>query len=539
MTGVTDEEKEHRIREIQDYRLTHGMLLKEFDFGVHNNPRRLRQLWHRVSKKPRTLCACQVSETDLPWTTRPLAVSILPTPFPKHLFEQARELQPLFNELYLRVASDHEWLRQVLSPLIEHDPLVAGLWKIYQQVHNTDAKQHVVCGMFRSDYMIDARDSTLKQVEMNVFSASGFSHAQNVANMHQHVQRTCGSSADLPRNENIDEIANMLAEAARIYCHQLAPAQSEEASPSIEAPQFPRPKPCILMIVQPTNFNIADERPIEHALWSRNIPCYRCEWQDIPTRTQLLSDQNRTLLFHPPPNKQEPLQVSVIYYRAGYQPHEYLHIPSGMDSRLRLELSRAIKCPDIATHLTTCKTVQQALTKERVVERFLSRPSSPYADPASTKDIVALKNTFVEMLSFDSPSSKHDWMNIISDPAKVENYILKANGDGGGHNVYGGAIPAYLKDLQQEEWKKFILMRRIDSPRDAEGMLLLADDRLFQGEVVRELGVAGTCIWRRQSEGVEVLWNRCVGWTLKTKPRGVEGMMVVKGVGAMDCPNLD
>lgn len=535
MTGVTEEEREHRIREIQDYRLTHGMLLKEFDFGSHN-PSRLNQLWHRISKKPSTLCTCQISETNPPWTTRPLAVSILPTPFPKHLFKQAQELQPLFNELYLRIASDHEWLREVLSPLIEHDPLVASLWKIYEQVRSVGSKQDVVCGIFRSDYMIDSQDSTLKQVEMNVFSASGFSHAQNVANMHHHVQRTSGNSAHLPTNQNVDGMANMLAEADRIYRHQLLSTRHEDAPPSTEAPQIPHSKTCILMIVQPTNFNIADERPIEHALWARNIPCYRCEWQDVLSHTRLDND-TKTLLFHPP-NKQEPLQVSVIYYRAGYQPHEYLHIPSGMECRLRLELSRAIKCPDIATHLTTCKTVQQALTRDGVVERFLSRSSSFPNTSASTKEIAALKNIFVEMLSFDSHSSKSDWMSIISDPMRVENYILKANGDGGGHNVYGEAIPAYLKGLREEEWKKFILMRRIEPPREMQGSLLLAGDRVFEGEVISELGMAGTCIWRGQNEGVEVLWNRCVGWTLKTKPRGVEGMMVVKGVGAMDCPNL-
>lgn len=172
------------------------------------------------------------------------------------------------------------------------------------------------------------------------------------------------------------------------------------------------------------------------------------------------------------------------------------------------------------------------------MEKFLSRSSSFDNDSASTKEIAALKSTFVEMLSFDSPSSKNDWMNIISDPTRVKDYILKANGDGGGHNVYGEAIPAYLKGSIEEEWKKFVLMRRIESPRDAEGMLLLADDSVFKGDVVSELGMAGTCIWRRGKGGVEVLSNRCVGWTLKTKPSGVEGMMVVKGVGAMDCPNL-
>ncbi|KAF2212483.1 hypothetical protein CERZMDRAFT_41576 [Cercospora zeae-maydis SCOH1-5] len=499
---LTEEEIAHRIREIQDYRLTHGMLLKDFHVNPHH---------------PNAI---------LPSTTKPLAVSILPTPFPKHLFQQAQTLQPLFNELYLRVAHDHEWLRDVFVPLIEHDPLVASLWKIYEQVRNAHSQQDVVCGIFRSDYMIDAHDSTIKQVEMNVFSASGFSHAHNVANMHQHVHRTCRGSADLPKNDNVSGIADML--------------KSISHTASTRSAQNSHVNTCILMIVQPVNFNIADERPIEHALWSRDIPCYRCEWQEIAARTQILSDDgSNTLLFHPTPSKQ-PLEVSVVYYRAGYEAREYVRNPSGMESRLRLELSRAIKCPDIATHLTTCKTVQQALTREGAVERFLSHPSSA----PSANEINQLKNTFMEMISLQPPSAAADYArtrDILNDPAKVAQYILKANGDGGGHNVYGAAIPANLKSWKEEEWKKFVLMKRIESPKEIKGVLLFGSDREFRGEVVSELGVAGTCIWRRPTENegeVDILWNRAAGWTLKTKPKDVEGMMVVKGVGAMDCPSL-
>ena len=121
------------------------------------------------------------------------------------------------------------------------------------------------------------------------------------------------------------------------------------------------------MPVQPFNFNIADERPIELGLWDRNIPCYRCEWRSMWARLTIASD--RTLLFKPPFGGEE-LEVAVVYYRGGYVIEEYK--PNGKALRVRLEISRAIKCPDILAHLSGFKTVQQALTEPGAVERFLS-----------------------------------------------------------------------------------------------------------------------------------------------------------------------
>ena len=72
------------IFSIKDYQITHGMLLK---YGPDA---------HSINAIP-------------------IGVSLFPSLFPWSLFEEARELQAVYNKLYARVSEDEEWLFEVLE----------------------------------------------------------------------------------------------------------------------------------------------------------------------------------------------------------------------------------------------------------------------------------------------------------------------------------------------------------------------------------------------------------------------------------------
>ena len=125
------------------------------------------------------------------------------------------------------------------------------------------------------------------------------------------------------------------------------------------------------MTVQPFNVNICDERPLEYALHTQhNIPTFRITFaEDILDRTILT--ESRQLLFYeygvPSLGSDtsraavdQAWEVSVVYHRAGYEPREYADA-SGLEARLRIETSWAIKCPSVGGHLATLKHVQRAL----------------------------------------------------------------------------------------------------------------------------------------------------------------------------------
>lgn len=103
------------------------------------------------------------------------------------------------------------------------------------------------------------------------------------------------------------------------------------------------------------------------------------------------------------------LEVSVVYFRAGYEPGHY-PTQNEWDARYLVEKSAAIKCPSIQYHLAGTKKVQQALAKPGILKRFLT-------DDAKIK---AITNTFTGLYAMDS--NTEDGQNalrmVLTDPAR-------------------------------------------------------------------------------------------------------------------------
>lgn len=254
------------------------------------------------------------------------------------------------------------------------------------------------------------------------------------------------------------------------------------------------------------------------------MPTYRLDFgPDVLEHTRLT--ESRELLFQPPwlPSS-SPVEISVVYMRAGYEAREYDQV--GWDARFRLETSASIKCPSILGHLTTFKKVQQALTAPGALERFLTD------DEAAT-----IRETFVPVYPLDDSSEGQKARALATDPATAKNYILKPSLEGGGNNTYGEDIPKFLASIPQSQWASYILMERIQPPTVHN--LLMSSAGLDGGEIVSELGILGTCMWRKGSaHGCEMLDNSVAGWTFKAKHSDVDEMSVVKGYGCFDTPYL-
>ena len=68
--------------------------------------------------------------------------TLLPTPFPAHLFWKAKEIQTLYNALYAKVASDTEFLERVIGQeVIKVDEFQRGLYNIWTRVRQEGIKQ--------------------------------------------------------------------------------------------------------------------------------------------------------------------------------------------------------------------------------------------------------------------------------------------------------------------------------------------------------------------------------------------------------------
>ena len=312
----------------------------------------------------------------------------------------------------------------------------------------------------------------------------------------------------MPPNNTIESFAISLAEAHKMYG---APRSGKTSMTGI------------LFVVQPNNINICDERPIEYALSLQGVPAYRVEFGEATLASTSLTD-SKELLFWPASSMGgEPVEISVVYHRAGYDHEEYDE--AGCEARYQLEISRAIKCPSILCHLATLKVVQHKLCEPDSLKRFLG-----------PEEAALVAETFAPIYPLDESKSGEEGRWLATDATIALNYVMKPSLEGGGHNIFREDIPTFLASIPRASWKEYVLMELIKSP-DVRNVLL-SRRGIYSGPVVSELGIFGIALWRQGPSGVEMLHNRQAGFSFKTKRRDINEMSVVKGYGCFDSPFL-
>ena len=100
-----------------------------------------------------------------------------------------------------------------------------------------------------------------------------------------------------------------------------------------------------------------------------------------------------------------------MYYRAGYAPEHYYN--SGWAARLKLERSRAVKCPSIGWQLAGAKKVQQDLASTDVMGRYLE------ADAAER-----VASMFADMFGFEEGKEKES-EGLALALASPDDFVLK------------------------------------------------------------------------------------------------------------------
>jgi glutathione synthase len=93
------------------------------------------------------------------------------------------------------------------------------------------------------------------------------------------------------------------------------------------------------------------------------------------------------------------IEVSTVYYRAGYSPDDYT--ATRYITRFLLERSRAIKCPTIPLQLAGGKKVQEVLMQPGVLEHFLADEEKYGKKVLCEEDIAELRESFMEMWGLD------------------------------------------------------------------------------------------------------------------------------------------
>lgn len=424
--------------------------------------------------------------------------TLFPTPVPKAVFLQALAVQTHYNTLVDKISQDQDFLQEALASTVEVDDFTARLFRIHQQILKEGRSQSLVLGLNRSDYMLDQKEDgsqSLKQIEINTFAASFGGLSSRTPDVHRHILKVAGRLEESQRildNNPAAGLARAMAKAWELY-------GSEKA--------------IVMFLVEESQRNIFDQRYIESELWKRNIPTKRKQFDDVCKSGSI--DQDKRLFV-------EGEEVAVVYFRNGYMPQNYTS-EQHWDARLLMERSRAVKCPDISTHLAGTKKVQQVLARPGVLEKFF---------PEQPQVVEQLRATFAGLYTLDMGPEGDKTVEMAL--AAPDQYVLKPQREGGGNNIYGSEICKVLEGTKEStERTAFILMDKIQ-PTPSKNYLLRRDAPLKLSNCLSELGVFGAYI----RQGADMVMNECVGHLLRTKSSEHSDGGVAAGVAVLDNPLL-
>ncbi|XP_060815661.1 glutathione synthetase-like isoform X1 [Bombus pascuorum] len=429
-----------------------------------------------------------------------LPFTLLPSSFPRKKFEKAKGIQVLLNELIHKVAHDNNFLIKSLKSTIDADPFTAKLFNIYETIYKEGFSQTLSLGLLRSDYML--HENQIKQVELNTIASSFGGIVTVTTQYHKYILSEVGHAdkvKNIPENNPINGLCKGLIYAWKLYDNE---------------------KAVILFVVESITYNVCDQRFHEFEISKINpdIKIIRRSLRDLVSEAKL------------GPNKQlivGDLEVSVVYFRSGYEVEAY-PTEREWEIRLLIERSKAIKCPSIQYHLAGTKKVQQSLAYPNVLNVLLRDDNT----------IKQIQEVFAGLYSLEFNNEAEVIIdNAMSNPKK---YVLKPQREGGGNNVYNEDIKTHLESMRNsEERTAWILMDRFYPPVQKNYIVRahnepFEDNHLDFSDVVSELGVYGVIIGNNN----DIIYNEEVGHILRTKPSNENEGGIAAGIGAIDSPYL-
>ncbi|KAI6114503.1 glutathione synthase [Pisolithus sp. B1] len=457
---------------------------------------RLFHIWKYLV--PQNLLATQPPS---PSSTIHAPISLLPSPIPRSLFEQTRQLHSSYNILFAQVAMDDDLLDKVTGAVVgvgKADEFVGTLWRGRKAIRGEGTVQVLIPSQsdrsLKSHYLLHTGEGDGK-----------ISLKQRAAAMHRYLNALTNyygispylNSENFPPYDTTARLAEGLAAALKAYgvpkyLHILIP-----------------------FVVYSNERKVFDQRWLEYELLEKHsIRVARQTFEELAASVALNSDTRALrLTVSPalsPSGSQSTLEVSTVYFRAGYAPSD-CPPSTHYTTRVTLERNRAIHCPTISLRLAGGKKIQEFLSRPGVLKRF-TRDANVQTVGTGTRD---LRETWISMWSLDDPDlavapSEYSLRRSINKPrgttlacALVDSLVLKPKREGGGNNT----LPA--PDL--EAW---IALQLIISPRDLGSYLIRAgatsgpneDNKVVRSETVSESDIFGwLCFLARRSVRTKAL----------------------------------
>ena len=460
------------------------------------------------------------SELDLAFSDgvggrRQVPFTLTPSPIAPAVFSSLKENSSLLGKLTQALSEDGDTIENLHAPLTAGDAFFAELLSIHRELHHDDTVlPRVPLLLQRSDFMLDVAAGP-QLVECNSIAAGMAPFGEQIHHLHSTIRRqfpaafsrfTQTSEGGLVSNPAIEKFADALTIAAQRIRreHQSAGAAT------------------FLMVVQDNEDNIFDQHLLERALVQRGVRTFRRTFREL--HAQLSSGPNQRLLL------QGEAAVDVVYLRAGYQYRDYL--ATDLDTRRCCDALRATRIFIERHRVAVNATVDQQLATSKRSQQFLTGASVEQlgAYGLDRDEATAMKSILTEMRSLDRNS-----VDFLSESEESANWVLKNQGEGGGHCLFDKAMVQKIDSLNERDYAAWTLMRRLRPvERAAPTVIVRNGNSDCVAGLVSELG-----LFTAHFGGDAVLPgdepnSAYLGYLVRSKPPGATEGGIHSGYGALD-----
>lgn len=447
-------------------------------------------------------------------TARHCPFSIAPMTMTRKSFDHLKRVVPLITKLINNVSEDHDFLQSSLKDMAKADPFFGRLMTLHRQAHGDNTQRLFPARrpllLMRTDFM-DDREHGAKVVEFNGIAAGMGPFGQKATELHeflqnqwlQHFSSWLEQPSAIPaENNGLEQLALGIANAAKKIKHHF-----DESG-----------RPTFLMVVQNNEDNVYDQHLLEIELQKQGVRTVRRTFEQLSC--QLSSGEGERLLL------KDVGGVDVVYLRAGYQYSDYWMPELNEDvccqtlsqTRLFIEQHHVAMNATISQQLATSKTMQMLLTM---------MPASEYLRWGLTLEEAEL----VQSVLADMKPISETTIAWFNEHADKQNWVLKNQGEGGGHCVFGDEVSKKLQQLNPNEYDAWALMQRIYPHERDKPTLAVRDSKAkLVNDLVSEIGLFSIYF---EGEPMTQM-NGYAGYLVRSKPASENEGGIHSGQGILD-----
>lgn len=437
--------------------------------------------------------------------------TLTPTPITRERFTNLKSKAGLLGRLLHHASEDHDFLANAIGPVTAGDEFFRQLWTTHQTIK--DSTRRLPLLIMRSDFMDDAKIGP-KLIEFNGIAAGMGPFGQRIHELHEHVKTqwpetyqayaaTDIADTELVENSAIEELSHGIAKATL----------------QIKQEFGDRGPARFLMVVQADEDNVYDQHLLEYALQKQGIQTIRRSLREL--HDALSTGNDHRLIMDGVGT------IDTVYLRSGYLHCDY-YAPdldcwyacctSLMNLRMFIEQHRIAMNATVNQQMASSKRVQTLLSSMDATE--LTRFGLTLDEAHAVKELLGE--------NYPVTSQSLEWIRSNN----PEDWVLKNQGEGGGHAVFGKDIADKLQQLTPQDLGAWSLMRRLrPSPREVPTLLVRKGDPTQCADLISEIGVFTVHV-----NGIPATKDQqgYAGYLIRSKPAETTEGGVHSGMGVLD-----